>query len=345
MKTQHALLLLLMLVGVGCQPTPQVSQQHNTGNGIYYWKTTFELNDTERAFLKTHQVNRLYLRLFDVVATDDETQNLQFSVTPNATIVFRDSMPENVEVVPVVYITIDALRKMQGHEDDYAKLITERVMNMADFNDLGPINEVQLDSDWTKQTQDSYFALCSRTGNILKENDILISCTIRLWQLSKRCPPVDRGVLMLYNTGNLMAENTDNSILDLDQVKAFLKGKTYPLPLSLAYPTFEWCVWFRDGQYQGLFHDLDLKDSTLYQCIQDNRFEVLKDHVAENRELKKGDHIRYESVDFDLLQRLDDIVHQKMASADNAPIIIYHLDSANLSNYSQDEIRQIYCRH
>lgn len=74
MKPQH-LFFLLLLAGVGCTPTPQAENREGVGtdtkqapsNGIYYWKTVFELNDTERDFLNEHQVKRLYVRFFDVV--------------------------------------------------------------------------------------------------------------------------------------------------------------------------------------------------------------------------------------------------------------------------------------
>jgi len=61
--------------------------------------------------------------------------------------------------------------------------------------------------------------------------------------------------------------------------------------------------------------------------------------------VKAGDVVRYESVGFNELQGLDSLMHLRMPEADNASIILYHLDSANLSNYSTDEIRQIYSRN
>ena len=294
------------------------AEQH--GNGVYYWKTVFELNETERDFLKEHQVKRLYLRLFDVVPTDNGSQH-DFEIVPNATIAFREEMPEGVEVVPVVYITLDALRLINSPKHDYAGEITQRVMNMADFNELGNIREIQLDCDWTQQTQEGYFAFCQAMKDKLKPLGIQLSCTIRLWQLACDCPPVDRGVLMLYNTGTITNPNTNNSILDIEDVKAFLKGEAYDLPLSLAYPTFSWYVWFRNDTYMGLFHD---QPST---------------------EIEAGDVVRHEQVSFDELKQLDSLVRLKLPGANNASIILYHLDSANLSNYTTDEIRQIYRRN
>lgn len=326
MKPQHLFLTLLMLVGVGCSPTPQAEKQssktetHTPANSIYYWKTVFDLNETEREFLKEHQVKRMYLRLFDVVPADKNIMSeFGFEAVPNATITFRDSMPEGVEFIPVVYITIDALRLIINSENDFAGLITERILNMVDFNDLGTIREVQLDCDWTQQTQDGYFALCKAVRDKLEPLGVQLSCTIRLWQLACACPPVDRGVLMLYNTGSITNPNTQNSILDLAHVKTYLKGKPYDLPLDFAYPTYSWYVWFRNDAYKGLSHDVPTD------------------------ELEAGDLVRYENVTFDVLRQLDSLVRVKLPD-DDASIILYHLDSANLSNYTTDEIHQIY-RH
>lgn len=324
MKPQHILfVILLMLATAGCSPTaknePNKRAEHVPANGIYYWKTVFDLNETERNFLKEHQVKRLYLRLFDVVPAEKNlTNTFDFEVVPNATIAFRTAMPDDVEIIPVVYITVDALRLMSHSNEDYAGLIAERVMHITDFHELGNISEVQLDCDWTQQTQDVYFALCQAVKDKLKPHGIQLSCTIRLWQLASACPPVDRGVLMVYNTGDVTNPKTQNSILDLGDVKAYLNGKPYDLPLDFAYPTFSWYVWFHDNTYRGLFHDQP--DASL---------------------LESGDAVRYEQVGVNDLLSLDSLVRLKQ-SADNASIILYHLDSANLSNYSTDEIRQIY---
>lgn len=330
MKPRQLFLMLLTLAGVGCTPTPQAERQQNVAteqrspaNGIYYWKTTFSLNEAEKAFLKDHEVKRLYLRLFDVTP-DNEGVNINgfvYDVIPNATITFSQAVPEGLEIIPVVYITIDALRKMVGREAEFAQLITERVMHIADFHELGVIKEVQLDCDWTQLTQESYFVLCEKTSEQLRKLGVQLSCTIRLWQLSLPAPPVDRGVLMLYNTGAVASMNTANSILDINDVKPYLKNKTYALPLDYALPTYEWHVWFRNGQYQGLLHQFN-----------------------DSLELQPGDTIRHEQVTFDEIMEVKQSVMNQQETQSTS-IILYHLDSANLSKYSNNEIDQMYSRN
>lgn len=330
MKPRQLFLMLLTLAGVGCTPTPQAENQQNVAaeqrspaNGIYYWKTTFSLNEAEKAFLKDHEVKRLYLRLFDVTP-DNEGVNINgfvYDVIPNATITFSQAVPEGLEIIPVVYITVDALRKMAGREAEFAQLITERVMHIADFHELGIIKEVQLDCDWTQLTQESYFALCEKISEQLRKLGVQLSCTIRLWQLSLPAPPVDRGVLMLYNTGAMASMNTANSILDINDVKPYLKNKTYAIPLDYALPTYEWYVWFRNGQYQGLLHQFN-----------------------DSLELQPGDSIRHEQVTFDEIMEVKQAVTNQQETQSTS-IILYHLDSANLSKYSNNEIDQMYSRN
>lgn len=325
MKNHVFTILMMVMVMAGCTPTlktdcwPDKDKPFRyPANGIYYWKTVFDLNETEWDFLDEHHVKRLYLRLFDVVPADKSFKSdFGFEAVPNATIAFKDAVPDKVEIIPVVYITIDALRLIVHSENDYAELIVERVLNMADFHDLGNIKELQLDCDWTQQTQDGYFTFCQVVKDKLEPYGIQLSCTIRLWQLECACPPVDRGVLMLYNTGSITNPETKNSILDLDDVEAYLKGKAYDLPMDYAYPTYSWYVWLRNETYMGLFHD------------------------QPTDEVEAGDVVRHEHVGFNELRELDSLVGAKLPT-DNASIILYHLDSANLSNYTTDEIRQIY---
>ena len=40
-------------------------------NSMYYWKTTFDIDSTDVAFLETHNIKRLYVRMFDVATEQD----------------------------------------------------------------------------------------------------------------------------------------------------------------------------------------------------------------------------------------------------------------------------------
>ncbi len=112
---------------------PQVQQQEghkvaagqevvSGGNTVYYWRTTFELEDAEREFLTENNVERLYLRYFDV-GLGDRWLGEEMEPVPVATVRFNSDVPDNVEVVPVVYITLDAI-EWKGSPSEIALLMS-----------------------------------------------------------------------------------------------------------------------------------------------------------------------------------------------------------------------------
>lgn len=90
---------------------------------------------------------------------------------------------------------------------------------MCSWNGLGTIKEIQYDCDWTAHTKESFARLCQSTKELLLNKGIALSGTIRLHQIEETEYPFDRGVLMMYNTGNFKDVNTRNSILDFNDVK------------------------------------------------------------------------------------------------------------------------------
>ena len=54
-------------------------------------------------------------------------------------------------------------------------------------------------------------------------------------------PPVNYGVLMIYNTGDPRNFAERNPILDIRDVMPYVKRlDDYPLPLAAAYPVYQW---------------------------------------------------------------------------------------------------------
>lgn len=291
-------------------------------NSIYYWKTTFKVDSAEMNFLKRHDINRIYLRMFDV-ATEQNYATGGVDIVPIATTKFTSAVPKNIDIVPVTYITTDALRVMAGKEAEYATLIVERLLAMVSYNECGNISEVQLDCDWTKTTRESYNQLCRIVKDTLNSKDIALSITVRLHQLQETAPCADRGVLMLYNTGELKNPDTRNSILDIDDVKPYIKTKKYPLPLSYAFPVFGWSVKFENNKFVSII-PTDIADS------------------EESSAVPKTDnvHIRYERPASAEILAVKKLVEKNLGKPANGNIL-FHLDSRQLKNYTNDEISQI----
>ncbi len=60
---------------------------------------------------------------------------------------------------------------------------------------------------------------------------------------------------MIYNTGDVTRFDGTDPILDMRDVYPYLRPlKDYDLPLSAAYPVFEWRVAFRGDKYIGIVH-------------------------------------------------------------------------------------------
>ena len=217
--------LLLCLLMTGCRERMELDE----GNAVYYWRTDLRLDSTERTFLKTYNINKVYCRYFDVVM-DERGEPM-----PNATITFSDTLPAGIEMIPTVYITIDCLQK--PHKDMAEKLV-KRILQMNETNDISGVKEIQIDHDYTARNMKLYYDFLREVKNAWGRT---LSTTIRLHQLSMEAPPVDYGALMIYNTGDPQKFTECNPILDQRDVAPYLRYlDDYPLPLAAAYPVFSW---------------------------------------------------------------------------------------------------------
>lgn len=331
----------LLLASCAAAPADQPAKtQPAPANSIYFWKTVFKPDSVELDFLARHNVRRLYLRMFDVVVDNND-------VVPNATTRFETYYTKypKANFIPVVYITLDALRAMNGREAELARLIVTRVSNMCSFNRLGGVSELQLDCDWTESTRESYFKLCDKTKTFIDNKGLGwdLSSTIRLHQLRESAPPVDRGVLMVYNTGNFNNPDARNSIIDPDDVKPYIKSlDSYTLPLDVAYPTYSWQLLYRDRQFAGLTRGLDTTDTTRFAHTNGpNSYRVLKTFPHGDRAIKRGDVVRTEYSDYATVKTVKDMIDSHLTRRRHSTIL-YHLDSSNLSKYTDNEISSLY---
>ena len=221
----------MLLTSCGKQRYQDVSLEQS--NSVYYWRTDLHLDSTERAFLKQHHINKVYCRYFDVVMSDDGSEP-----KPNATIAFTDTLPDGIDLIPTVYITEDCMHK--SHKD-LANKIVSRILQMNETNHIGNVHEIQIDCDYTSKSRASYYQFLETIKSQLSIIHYQLSTTIRLHQLSMPVPPVDYGVLMVYNTGDPRKWQERNPILDYRDVYPYLsKLSQYQLPLATAYPVYQW---------------------------------------------------------------------------------------------------------
>ena len=342
--------LLISIILLSCNGSP--SLKSNESNSIYYWRTTFSLSDSEKEFLREQDIKKIYMRFFDVEwaypAKNGE------DVTPEATIRFNDTVPAGVEIVPTVYITTSAMEKMQIKEEEYAEKIYKRISAICKQNNI-VFNEIQLDCDWTKGTRQPFFRLCEAMKERMDSTQTL-SSTIRLHQLTQSPPPVDKGVLMVYNTGNLMEMTSDNSIFSRRDIEPYLRDNRlarYPLALDVAYPTYGWSVVFHPGEDKYYFDRImrrtdlsaypDLKKiaSNLYEATSDIDF---SEDGEEWDKVYEKYRIRIERPTADEILDIKKLVDKQLTNKKHNNIL-YHLDESQLSHYSDNEISKIYSRN
>lgn len=341
------IILLSILIVAGCKSGHKVNENtqpltnpHEEANAIYYWKTVLDADSADIEFMRMHKIKRAYIRFFDVVK--DESPVARDIVIPNATLKVKTPLPVD-EIIPTIYITLNAIRNMED-VDKWAELIVERVDNMSKYNAFGELHEIQLDCDWTSDTEDTYFRLCKAIKNrmVSMDSNNCVSSTIRLHQLAKTAPPVDYGVMMLYNTGSFENENEVNSILDVEDVVPYMKRLAkYALPLDFAYPSYSWHLLFRNNRFFGLLRDDITEYQSITERIGENKYRLLKDTVINETKLFRGDVIRRETSRYSSIMDVKKMIEKEYGDHSHSNII-YHLDSSNLSKYSYDEIENIY---
>lgn len=297
---------LLLLVFTACR---QERQPTDTVRSLYYWQTTLRLDSAERAFIRTHRVKRLYMRYFDVAPDDTGAP------APNATLTFADSLPRGLEVVPTVFIV-----NRFAHADPrlMGERILQRVMQMNETHGVSGVRELQVDCDWTASTERQYFDLLSHLRRLCHRHGMKLSATIRLHQLALAPPPVDRGTLMMYNTGDVTRLDVEKPILDLRDAAPYLGHlSAYPLPLNAAYPLFTWRLLFRQARFVGIMH----RDDNLPVLPGDSivtRRPTLHDILSARQAI---DRLRREV---------------------NREVILYHLSETNIRRFKTQDYENIY---
>lgn len=309
---------------------------------VYYWRTVFRLDSAEAHFLSQHGVGRMYVRYFDVVVSDS-------TVTPNATIKFSQPVPQGVEIIPTVFIVENCLRHdMTG----VAEKLVKRVLQMNETNDVPGVKELQIDCDWTATSQQQYYSFLNEVRALLKDKGMRLSATIRLHQLSMTPPPVDYGVLMMYNTGDIKQKNGRNPILDYRDVYPYVKNlKGYDLALCAAWPCYSWNLLYSDKSFKGILYDVDLTDSTVYREASPGRWAVIasrglpepNSNGSDMTWVNVGDSVIKMCPEPSQVLRIARAVEEQRPGI-NSQVVIYSLDSKNFENYDNEFFKAIYRR-
>jgi hypothetical protein len=332
-------LLILLLLISSCNENRELRQVEPS---FYYWKSILNLTNFEKQKLDSLKIKTIYLKFFDV-----DWDEAAMKPVPAAKLqVINRIQLKGFTIIPTVFITNECIQKIDSSQvKQLAENIYSLILEIKQATGFDSIPEIQIDCDWTEATKDKYFQLLKDFK--LRTPNSELSSTIRLHQikfLSKTgVPHVDRGLLMCYNMGNLKDPATKNSIIETEELKKYIANlSTYPLPLDVAFPLFDWKVLYRNNIYTGLIQGLPDKTFSSSFCSKTgNRYQVLKDTLLQGYDLRKGDMLRDEQSDIKEVLAADDEISRHIK---NTPlrVSLYHLDSVILNKYSTHELESIY---
>lgn len=331
--------------------------------GFYFWRTA-SMQTEEQQFLRQQKVRQLYTRLMDV-----DWNEVQGAIPVSETDVesiYRqlnhyDSL--NIQVVPVIFITNKTFERINQDEIPLlATRIVRRCLPGFDSTDnayesrnyLSLYNprhrpaEIQFDCDWTAKTAPAFFKFLQEVKTLLPDSTV-ISATIRLHQykyFSKTgVPPVDRGMLMLYNISDPKKYSPVNSIFDAQQAKAyFTNNKKYPLPLDIALPSWSWCIVYRNKEFYQIengLNEADLKQLSFLKPRGNHFYTVTQDTVFRNLFLRPGDEIKAEGTDAASLQQAAKLA-QAAVNSDRYTVTFFDLSYKDIKQFPDETFSKLY---
>jgi hypothetical protein len=312
--------------------------QRSKSISFYYWRTSFHTDPFEKQTLQNNGVQTLYIRYFDVdIAPADSVPKV---IAP---IIF-DTSSITDSIIPVIYIKN---RVMERLGDTGTTMLAQKVYKLVAHIDHS-INitskEIQFDCDWTETTKKAYFLFLQQYKTLSKQ---IISATIRLHQIKyvnrTGIPPVDRGVLMYYNMGDIDA-GPANSIYDKPiaaKYNPFIKS--YPLTLDIALPIFAWGLQLREGKVVKLLNKMNFlhfENDSNFTRTSKNRYAVKHACFHGGYYFKENDAVKTEHVpEEDLLDIIKQVNRYSNHRISN--LIFYDLDKENLLLYDKNVFQKI----
>ena len=306
---------------------------------FYYWKTIFKLSEVEKATLKNNDVQKIYVRYFDI---DLDSKNQAFPLSP---IRFETEI-NGYTIVPVIYVKNKVMLNNELDVQELAKKTFDFLQQINNKNKI-KVEEIQIDCDWTLASRDSYLKFIESFKSISGKT---LSATIRLHQIKyytkTKIPNVSKGVLMYYNMGTIAVDSL-NSIYDRNIANRYIQSlQNYPLEIDIALPIYSWAIHSRDGRVIGLRSKInvgDFKKDSNFVFQQNKYFKVMHSNYKKGTLYKSNDILKLELISQkDLFEMASDLKSNLKQSPKE--IIFYDLDEINIKNYEKDIFKQVTTR-
>lgn len=313
---------------------------------FYCWETVFKPDTASVALLDSMGCNTLYIKILDIGKNSSSG-----IIEPYARLELRDSsLWHSRQVIPCVFITNEVFDAISSEKNEW---LAGKIASVA--RDFAPFQEFQVDCDWTASTRQSYFLFLKKLRKQLPEHTVL-SATIRLHQYKfpqkTGVPPVDRGMLMCYNTGDVDEESERNSIFHPEDSRKYLEGapKQYAVPLDLALPLFSWAQVFREGELWKIIPGpLPLeemrsggkyREHSSMEPFPAQLWEVQEGTFLGGHYLRPGDRLRVSAIPEKRLMELARITRQ-LVLAEDARLAFFHLGIAIKEHFSAQQLDQV----
>ncbi|RZJ69080.1 hypothetical protein [Flavobacterium sp.] len=327
-------LLLLSAVLSACSEKKPVKVER----AFYYWKSD-GLHQIEA--LRRLKTQKLYVKYFEI---DFSGEMGAFPIDKTYS---KGKIDSTFAVVPTVFIRNEVfLKSSQGEIDTLAenvRFLIDKYVAYSNNKDIPA--EWQFDCDWTPKSRDNYFRFLKKIKAISGKQ---ISCTLRLYPFKYRTkmgvPPVDRAMLMCYNLIQPLEDKTRNSILDVDELKAYLTvDEKYPLPLDVALPIFSWMHLYHNGKFSGLVDGRINKFGAAVKKTKPIWYEFVKDTVIDYEHyFREGDQIKFEEITTKQLFAAQKLLVEKLKLHGDVTVSLFHFDNEQLSAFKDDEIEKLY---
>jgi len=331
----HTALVLGCLLLPGCGgPGAEAS--------FYFWRTTANFSADERGMLDATNSKVLYTRLFDIGPDPQSGKPVPMGVLKNL-----DQARLRQDLVPVVFIVNRTFVEMP---DSAVPLLARQVQQKIDQllgNAKLRYTELQFDCDWSDRTQASYFQFLQEIRKLLKPG-VKLSATIRLHQVKYRVrtgiPPVDKGMLMFYNMGDLKATGR-NSIYNADDAQKYTAYLgSYPLHLDVALPVFSWLVHTRKGKIIALLSKDRRPDEcdTLHFSAHKTgeAFVVRESFLNDGMYYTEGDSLRPEQLSADELLQAAALLKANLKEEERR-VVFFDLDQHYINLYGKENFEKI----
>jgi len=331
--------IILLILYFGCGGTDSRVER-----SMYYWRTVFSLPPSVLGKLDKASVRTLYVRFFDVDRPDGSP-----AAFPVGSGVFREPPPPEFEIIPVVFITV---RAMRNTPPDSAVALALSILSEVDSitSNAGiSFNELQLDCDWTPATRENFFRIADTLRGEMHRRRGALSATIRLHQVKypdrTGVPPVDRGMVMFYNMGNMRTDPEHHSIYRNEDARRYADFLgSYELPLDGALPIFYWTLHFRGGRAIGILNKTGADDLRAAGGVRDEGngiFTATRSLFVRSAFVASGDVLKVEEVPPGLCLAAARQLAGRLRP-ESRRIALFECDSLYLSRYENDDIEEIF---